>query len=139
MTTLSYIAQQTVRWLARGISTLAAGIWLLILLDILACDALAGFICMNWEMALLVGMASFSMLSVILAWRWEGIGGFVMVLWGLVFSGIAYLTSRPQQVFSMLVSGVPFLIAGFLFLVSWWSRKVDLNEENVKIGYLQGG
>jgi hypothetical protein len=129
MITLSYISQQIARWLARGISTIAAGIWLLIMLDILACDVLVGFVCLNWEMALLVGMATLSLLSLILAWRQEGLGGFVMILWGIVFSAIAYVTSRPQQFYSMLVSGVPFLIAGLLFMVSWWSRKGVLNEE----------
>jgi hypothetical protein len=122
-------AQQIARWLARGISTIAAGIWLLIMLDILACDVLVGFVCLNWEMALLVGMATLSLLTLILAWRQEGLGGFVMILWGIVFSAIAYVTSRPQQFYSMLVSGVPFLIAGLLFMVSWWSRKGVLNEE----------
>lgn len=123
MINFSRIAQQTARWTARAISTLAAAFWLLILLDILACDVLVGFICLNWEMALLAGMVVASVISVIIAWRREGVGGLVMILWGLIFCAIAYITSRPQQVFSMLVSGVPFLIAGLLFLTSWWSRR----------------
>ena len=109
---------QWLRWSARGISTLAAVFWLLILLDILACDALAGFICINWETALLLGLATFSLLSVIIAWRRESIGGSVMILWGLAFAAIAYMTSQPQALISMLVSGGPFLIAGSLFLCS---------------------
>lgn len=126
MTTIirtTQLAAEWMRWIARGISTLAAGFWLLILLDILACDAFVGFICVNWEMALLLGLATFSLLSVIIAWRRESIGGLVMVLWGLIFAAIAYLTSRPQQAISILVSGVPFLIAGSLFLASWWLRQ----------------
>jgi uncharacterized RDD family membrane protein YckC len=111
------------RWIARGISSLAAGFWLLIFLDILACDALVGFVCLNWEMALLAGLAIASALSVFIAWRSENVGGLIMILWGLVFSAIAYVTSRPQQTFSMLVSGVPFLIAGSLFLASWGFRQ----------------
>jgi hypothetical protein len=111
---------QWLRWIARGISTLAAAFWLLILLDILACDALVGFICVNREMAFLAGFVIASVLSVLIAWRREYIGGFVMILWGLAFAAIAYVTSRPQQVFSMLVSGVPFLLSGSLFLVSGW-------------------
>jgi hypothetical protein len=46
-----------------------------------------------------------------------------MILWGLAFAAIAYMTSRPHQAVSMLVSGVPFLIAGSLFLSSWWFRQ----------------
>jgi hypothetical protein len=121
--------QQTVRWSARAISTLAALFWLLILLDIIACDVLVGFVCLNWEMAFLTGIVVASLLSVIIAWRREGIGGLVMILWGVIFTAIAYLTSRPQQVLSMLVSGVPFLISGLLFLTSWWlSRRTVMNN-----------
>jgi hypothetical protein len=78
---------------------------------------------LSWEHVLLVGLVTASVLSVIIAWRRESIGGIVMILWGLAFASIAYVTSRPLQAFSILVSGVPFLIAGSLFLASWWSRK----------------
>ena len=79
-------------------------------------------------MALLAGLVIASVLSVLIAWRRENVGGFIMILWGFVFSSIAYMTSRPQQVFSMLVSGVPFLIAGLLFLASSWSRRFVVNH-----------
>jgi hypothetical protein len=119
MTTFLNILQVVARWLARGIGTLAAAVWLLIMLDILACDLLVGFVCLSWETVLLVVIAVFSMLSVIIAWWREGIGGCVMLVWGLTFTIIAYVTSRLQHVYSMLITGVPFIIAGFLFLVSW--------------------
>lgn len=123
MTTTIRTAQTVavgIRWIARTISTLGAVGWLLILLDIVACEALFGSICFNWEMALLVGMVTASLASVLTAWRWENIGGFVMILWGLVFASIAYVTSQPYQAISILVTGIPFLIAGCLFLASWW-------------------
>jgi hypothetical protein len=113
--------QLAIRWLARTISTLAAVFWLLILLDIIACDMLVGFVCVNWEMALLLGVALFSILSVVIAWRKEGMGGIVMLVWGLVFSAIAIITSTSQRVYSVCVSGLPFIVAGIMFLMSdWW-------------------
>ena len=112
-----------IRWIARTISTLGAVGWLLILLDIVACEAIFGSICFNWEMALLVGMVTASLASVLMAWRWENIGGFVMIVWGLVFASIAYVTSQPYQAISILVTGIPFLIAGCLFLASWRLHK----------------
>jgi hypothetical protein len=108
------------RWIARTISIMATVAWLLIFLDIVACEALFGTICLNWEMALLAGMVMASVTSVLMAWRWESIGGLVMFLWGFVFAAIAYVTSQPYQTISVLVTGVPFLIAGCLFLASWW-------------------
>ncbi len=123
MANLSLAAQQTARWTGRVISALAAAFWLLILLDIIACDALVGFICINWEIAFLIVIVVVSILSVILAWREEGVGGFVMLLWGIVFTTFSAIDSSTFRVFSMLVSGVPFLIAGLLFLASWWSHR----------------
>ena len=119
MTIMSRTVQSTARWMARGISALAAAFWLLILLDILACDALVGFVCVNWEMALLVVFVTASVFSVILAWREEGVGGLVMLLWGIIFTVFAAMDSKNYRVISMLVSGVPFLVAGLLFLASW--------------------
>lgn len=107
------------RWLGRVISTLAATFWLLILLDIVACDALVGFACVNWEMVLLILFVTVSVFSVILAWRKEGIGGFLMLVWGIIFTLIAAIDSGSYQAISMLVSGVPFIVSGLLFLISW--------------------
>jgi len=70
-----------------------------------------------------------SVLSVTIAWRRENIGGLVLIIWGLAFAIIAHITSRPDQVFSMLVSGFPFVIAGLLLLTSErMLRKADLNN-----------
>ena len=114
--------QNWLRWLARGISALAAGFWLLILLDIVACDVLVGFVCLNWELALLAALVLISLVSVILAWRGEGAGVWVMLGWGIVFTVFAAIDSKTHRLVSVLASGVPFLIAGLLYLVSWRSR-----------------
>jgi hypothetical protein len=129
------VIAQWMRWIARAISSLITAFWLLILLDIVACDAFVGFICLNWEMLLLFGLVTASMLSVVIAWRIESLGGFVMLLWGLAFSAIAIVTSSGSQLtLSILVSGVPFFIAGVLFLASWWlrfSRASNTTEKQV--------
>ena len=119
---------QWLRWIALAISSLTATFWLLILIDILLCDLVVGCISVTWDMALLLFLVVASIASVAIAWRWENIGGPVLIFWGLVFTAIAYVTSRPHQAFSMLVTGVPFLIAGLLFLASWWSRRIVLNH-----------
>jgi hypothetical protein len=114
---------QAMRWAARVISLLAAATWLLIMLDVLLCEMVVGCITVTWETGLLVLLAVVSVLSTVFAWRREGIGGLLMTLWGLVFTIIAYATSHPYEIESMLMTGVPFMIAGGLFLASWWSRK----------------
>jgi hypothetical protein len=116
------------RWIALIISSLAAAFWLLILIDILLCDLVVGCVSVTWDMALLLFLVVASIASVAIAWRWESIGGPVLIFWGLAFTAIAYVTSRPHQAFSMLVTGVPFLIAGLLFMARWWSQRIVLNH-----------
>ena len=119
---------QWLRWIARIISSLAAAFWLLILIDILLCDLVVGCVSVTWDMALLLFLVVASLASVAIAWRWESFGGLVLIFWGLVFAAIAYVTSSPHQAFSMLVTGVPFLIAGLMLIASWWSGINALNH-----------
>jgi len=131
MTTMNNDTQpvaQWIRWIALAISSLTAAYWLLILINILLCELVVGCVSVTWDIALLLFLVVASIASVIIAWRWENIGGPVLIFWGLAFTAIAYGTSRPHQAFSMLVTGVPFLIAGLLFLASWWSRRIVLNH-----------
>lgn len=117
-----------VRWTALIIGTLTTTFWTIILVDILLCDLVVGCVSVTWDMALLLFLVVASIASVTIAWRSESIGGPVLILWGLAFTTIAYVTSRPHQVFSMLITGVPFLIAGLLLLTSYWSSRVVLNH-----------
>jgi hypothetical protein len=107
-------------WVARAVSLLATAIWFLIMLDIILCEFVVGCITITWETAFLVFLVAVSALSVVFAWRREGAGGLAMIIWGLAFTVIAYVTSHPYQIVSMLATGVPFIIAGSLFLASWW-------------------
>jgi len=128
MNQLATVTQLSARWLGRAISGLATLIWALILLDILACDALIGLVNVGWEMAFLLAMVSVSLITVFIAWRNESLGGELMLMWGLVLTAIAYGTSCQHPVFSILVSGAPFVVAGFLFLVSWWAQETTLPQ-----------
>lgn len=114
---------QAMRWAARIISLLAAATWLLIMLVNVMCEMVVGCITITWETGMLVFLAVVSVLITVFAWRRERLGGFVMLLWGLAFAIIAYATSSPYQIVSALVSGGPFILAGGLFLASWWSSQ----------------
>ena len=64
------------------------------------------------------------LVSAAIAWRWEAIGGIVLVLEGLlVFIAYPVMTySRfplSTIVFVLLTMALPPLAAGFLFLASW--------------------
>jgi hypothetical protein len=115
-----------IRWIARVISALVTAFWLMIMIINLLCECVVGYISISWENTALVFLVASSTLSAILAWRKEGAGGLVMILWGIVFAIVACLTSRPYQMFSMLITGVPYVIAGSLFLASWWRSRAEI-------------
>jgi len=118
------------RWIARLFSLVTAGFWLMIWLDILVCDALGGYVCLDWESVLFAVIVVISAVCVVIAWQWEWIGAHILVIWGAVFSVIAFVTSSPQGLSSALVTGVPLLISGCLFFLSW---QLDRSGPNNKI------
>ncbi len=131
MTSIISSPMPVAKWMRRIaliISSLTAAFWSFILIDILFCDLVVGCISVTWDMVLLLFLVVVSVASVYISWRWVSIGGPVLIFWGFLFTAIAYATSHPHQAFSMMVTGVPFLIAGLLFLASWWSGRIVLNN-----------
>lgn len=62
-------------------------------------------------------------IGVIIAWFREGTGGFITLIDAVALSIFAYISAGRNKFFAMLTSGIPFLIAGILFLISWWRSK----------------
>jgi len=57
-----------------------------------------------------------------IAWRDERLGGMVVVAGALALSVFAYVTAGHNKALAVLVSGIPFLVSGVLFLASWRCR-----------------
>jgi len=79
----------------------------------------------NWLMHILVPGGIF-ILSTLVAWRWEGIGGALLVLEGIVALGFIVrtflwgrFTTTSTLVLMCLTLGLPPLAAGILFLIAW--------------------
>jgi hypothetical protein len=78
----------------------------------------------NWLMHILVPGGIF-VLSTLVAWRWPGIGGALLVLEGIVALGFivrAFLWGRftaSTLTLMCLTLGLPPLAAGILFLLNW--------------------
>ena len=83
---------------------------------------------LNWLMHILVPGGIF-MLTALVAWRWEEIGGALFVLEGIVALGFivrAFLWGRftaSTLTLMCLTLGLPPLIAGILFLLSWYKSR----------------
>lgn len=78
----------------------------------------------NWLMHILVPGGIF-ILSTLLAWRWEGISGALLVLEGLAALGFIMRTflwarfTASTLTLMCLTLGLPPLAAGILFLICW--------------------
>jgi hypothetical protein len=68
----------------------------------------------------LAGLIVASALGVLLAWWREGIGGTILVICAVAHSTLATIASGHTKGFAMLITGGPLLVAGILFLASWW-------------------
>jgi hypothetical protein len=112
--------EKGVRWLGRAVSLLAVVFWLLVLLDIIFCGTRTGCDCIKWELVLIIGLATSALVSMIMTLLREKVGAFMMILWGPVFASILYFAGQSCQAVTMLVLGLPFLIAGGLFLGCCW-------------------
>lgn len=106
-----------VEFIARMISVLWAGFWLLFFVV----ESLA------WHtpirlMLMWVALGLLFVLLAVVAWRWEVTGGVLLLIVGLAV-GIAYAVSPPPQlplvavVITTVVFSVPPLLAGVLFLL----------------------
>ena len=69
---------------------------------------------------LLLVFLGLATLSLIAAWRWEGIGGLVSVLSAVVLGALVYSLADHDRVLMAVFYGSPFLVAGILFLACWW-------------------
>ena len=102
------------RWIARGLGTLAGAWWLLSGIA----HAIWGREPLTVEGALLGALIVANVAGVALAWWRAPVGGVVLALAGAALCVFAYLTAGHNKGFAVLVSGAPFTVAGVLLLVS---------------------
>ena len=102
-----------VRWIARGLGSLAAVWWLFIGVA----ETISPHSPRSAEGAILGALVTCAVLGVLAAWWKERIGGLVLVLAGSALCVFAYLTAGHNKLLAVLVSGGPFLAAGILFLL----------------------
>lgn len=116
-------AARWARWVARGIGTLAAGFWLLAG----SAAGIAGSDPWSTEAAVLTVLIISSAVAVALAWWRERIGGALVLVCGAGHSLFAYIAAGHNRALAVLITGVPLLIAGALFLASWrMSRRAEV-------------
>ena len=114
------------RWIARALGLLASGPFVLFLIY----SGARIFPKLSWSS--LRGMPLFIVLAmatvgILIAWRWEMIGGAIAMLCAIAISALVYLGSGRGVILAALMISVPFFIAGVLFLgCCWRARQTQL-------------
>lgn len=79
---------------------------------------------------------SFMLLAtLIIAWKWEKIGGIILTIIGLAFSIFVFALNYKRNQFSIMQSlqiafmiAFPFVVAGILFIISHYRKKRELSD-----------
>lgn len=110
------------RWIARILGLLASAlfVWFLVCAGIGLCKTL------SWSsprgIPLLIVMA-IAAVGVLLAWRWEMFGGTIATTSALFLGILVYFGSGHAVFTTALLVGLPFFVAGILFLVCCWRTR----------------
>jgi hypothetical protein len=110
------------RWVARLLGLLASAPFVLFLIF------LGATICPKLSWSNPQGMPLFCVLTaatvgVLIAWRWEMIGGAMAVVSAVAISGLVYPGSARAVFPAALMASVPYFVAGVLFLACYWRTR----------------
>ena len=72
----------------------------------------------TWESTMMSVFVIGTTTSIALAWRRERLGGILAIIFGTAESIFAYIVAGQYRLLAVLVSGVPLIIVGVLFLFS---------------------
>jgi prolipoprotein diacylglyceryltransferase len=78
---------------------------------------------------------SFVLLAVlIVAWKWEKVGGIILTIIGLAFSIFIFVFNYKRNHFPVmtcllgtLALAIPFVLAGILFILNYYRKKKELS------------
>lgn len=65
----------------------------------------------------------------VIAWKWEKAGGIALTLIGLVFGVFVFILNYKRtnsvwtSLFIVLITCIPFVLAGILFILSYYKKK----------------
>ena len=113
---------RAIRWIARMLGTVLA--------VYLVFTTVANFFIFNLGDYGISAFIIIFVVGVIVAWFREKIGGIILVVSAVAVSIFSIITGlndpNSDLMDAIILMGLPFLIIGILFLVSWWkSRKLS--------------
>jgi hypothetical protein len=89
----------------------------------------------NTTAFLMHNIPSFVLLaSLIIAWKWEKVGGIILTIIGIAFSIFIFVFNYKKNHFPVkicllatLALAIPFVLAGILFILSHYRKKKELS------------
>jgi hypothetical protein len=112
----------TLRWTARTIGAIVALFWILITIAAGIAET-SGLTLEGFVIAIMVAGTTIGVLT---SWINERRGGVITLLFGIAFCTFALISSGHNHALAMLTSGGPFILVGFLFLITdSRSKKID--------------
>ncbi len=116
------------RWLARGIGTLMAFLWLFIVVMSIFTESTE----LDTESTIMAILIFSSIFGVIIAWFRELEGGIFLLIVAIAHSTFAFIVAGRNKGLAMLISGGPFFVIGSLFIATWWrSKKLNVTMDDV--------
>ena len=104
---------------ARGISTFVISIWVLLAISYSISTPSYQAPSFTNEVIVVRVFLLVTLVSVIIAWWREGIGGLLLTIAGLAAIIVVMLTLPLREYWVILFTGAPFLISGILYLKCW--------------------
>lgn len=102
----------TLRWIARALGSIVALFLIMFALGYALQEGEGGLPGIRISAAIIIWI-----IGVALSWRWEGIGGGIILLNTVIFFILV------PNVFSSLSPYHFFLVVGILFLICWWKAR----------------
>jgi hypothetical protein len=116
------------RWLARGVGTLIASMWLFIVIMSILTESTE----LDTESTIMTILIFSSIFGVIVAWFRELEGGIILLVVAIAHSVFAFIVAGRNKSLAMLISGGPFFVIGSVFIATWWrSERSNLLKKDL--------
>jgi uncharacterized membrane protein HdeD (DUF308 family) len=125
--------RKAIRNVARGISSVVAGLILLFTVGQWIVELSAGRLTQGWRLST-IGMAVYVILIALgssLGWWRENIGGTILVIAGLGMLSAIFIFLAPHDYLLSLIFSLPFLLSGILYLMYWKRSKPSKGKKQI--------
>jgi len=125
--------RKAIRNVARGISSVVAGLILLFAVGQWIQGLSAGTLLQGWRLST-TGMAVYCLLIAVgsgIGWWRENIGGTILIIAGLGMLLAMFIFLAPLDYLNSLIFCFPFLLSGILYLMYWKRSKPSKGKKRI--------